>query len=306
MKSKVKRVGEDRARAGSKGVVVPRQGARTTRYQPDLHFEFPESDRGLQRSAASHRRVNSTEAGSDERRNQLMRVYILIRTAYGSLPEVGDRISEEQVLQHIEAGVVLTMAQLAQKDQEIQELRAEVCLTQEHLKALQRREEAVNAKDAELKSAIAAFERERSEISSASSKLKSQLRAMERHVKVLQSTQTLGNQDVQGRLKALLNQESLLNAVAEDLHYQRCSLLTRLESTLAEVSPEPSLSDSLLRDCSNLLSTRSKSKGSTQDSARLSKAADITEIYSELEAVQDDTPKDVLTPKSLCDGLYAS
>jgi len=304
MKSKVqfKRGSEDRSRAGSRGVVVPRPGARTTRHQQDLHFEFPESDRALQKAAVSHRRVSSTDTGPDDRRSQLLRVYSLIRSAYGSLPEVSERVSEEQVLQHIEAGVVLTMAQLAAKDQEIQELKAEGGLTQEHLKALQGREEAVSAQEAELKSAWTAFERERSE----TGKLQSRLKAMERHVKSLQNTQTLASLDVQARLKALLNQESLLNAVAEDLQYQRCSLLTRLESTLAEASPEPSLSESLLKDCSNLLSTRSKSKGSTQDSTRLSKAADITEIYSELEDPLEVTPKGVLTPTSLCDGLYAS
>lgn len=190
---------------------------------------------------------------------------------------------------------------------------------QEQLQALTLREAEIEQKATETQHSAAMLEKERLICASACAKMRKRLQEAEKQIKKLQTESTFSTRtcEMQSRLKNIVKQESLLNAVAEDLQYQRNTLLAKLENTLTEIAPQRDAEEEkeevlggTLRDCSNLMVTRelrSRSKASTQETTRLfrtlsrDRPVDITEIYSELEEMTplDLTPKDVLTPKSL-------
>lgn len=337
-----------------------RAAPRSTKNILGLHFEFPDTERGtnLSRVTSSHRRVSSTEVGRCELLGQLLRLYNLLRTAVGNLPEVPDAGSEKSVAECLEAGVVVLLTQLKAKEQEVEglsvrvqaapreieqqkrllsgqedELRqARVDLDQsremcertfaERLRQLEEREAAIESREKETQAILAQMERDRIALTTACAKMRKRAKDAESQVKRLQTTQneTTRCSEVQTRLKNIVRQESLLNAVAEDLQYQRSSLLAKLETTLTEIAPvqdadssKPNFSEEIcvdfnpLKDCSNSISSRerARSKDSTQRLYRTlsrERPVDITEIYSEIEGRNDTldlTPKGVLTPKSL-------
>jgi len=327
---------------------------KTSKHILGLHFEFPESDR-LFRGQMSHRRVSSTDVGRGEQLSHLVRIWRRIREVWPGAAETNEPDSEAAVLELLETAVSAVAAQskerelavekaktresdlaqemnrietekqrLAGQEEELKQAKQDFDqsreqwerLQQEQARAFQAREAAVSLKEREVHSTGLALEKERF----ACAKMRKRLREADAQMKKLQASLglTARTNEVQSRLKNIVKQESLLNAVAEDLQYQRSNLLAKLESTLTEIAPgrdaEEEEKQEVLRgpfkDCSNLMLTRelrSRSKTSTQDTTRLyrtlsrDRPVDITEIYSEIEELGplDLTPKDVLTPKSL-------
>lgn len=327
---------------------------KTSKHILGLHFEFPETDR-LCRGQISHRRVSSTAVGRGEQLTQMARILRRLQDISPVVTETFESESEAAVLEQLEAVANAIVTQWKERDLAVEKSKARESdlaqemhrietekqrlagqeeelkqakqdfdqsreqweqLQQERIQALQARETAISLKEREIQSSAITLEKERL----ACTKMRKRLRETDVQVKKLQVSLGLTARtcEVQSRLKNIVKQESLLNAVAEDLQYQRSNLLAKLESTLTEIAPgrdaEEEEKQEVLRqpfkDCSNLMATRelrSRSKTSTQDTTRLyrtlsrDRPVDITEIYSEIEELGplDLTPKDVLTPKSL-------
>lgn len=327
---------------------------KTSKHVIGLHFEFPESDR-LFRGQMSHRRVSSTDVGRGEQLSQLVRILRRIREVWPGGAEANEPDSEAAALELLETAVNAVVVQskerelavekdrtresdlavemkrietekqrLAGQEEELKQAKQDFDQSreqwersqQEQIQAIQARETALSLKEREMQSTALILEKERF----ACTKMRKRLRETDAHVKKLQAGLglTARTNEVQSRLKNIVKQESLLNAVAEDLQYQRSNLLAKLESTLTEIAPgrdaeeeeKQEVLQGPFKDCSNLMATRelrSRSKASTQDTTRLyrtlsrERPVDITEIYSEIEELGplDLTPKDVLTPKSL-------